>query len=165
MACTLTNTTFSTTNNHDIFSIILSDELDEIYLRGPQKVDDVQFNNIHFEIEWPPNLVYLETSFRPDFTKLPSTIKTLSIVTQCEILKKNLPTQLNQLMVTCPNGKSVTFNPRDDDYDLYKISINSYGKKNKFVGGYFDRDADNIKHHDVEYYWQVEGDPIHPIRE
>lgn len=140
---------FTADKNSDIFDIELPDTIKYIYLRGPDYID---FDN------WPPNLKLLETYFRPNFATLPDNLEILSIVTQNEVIKADLPSKLKQLVITCPNSKPVTFEPKKDNFDLYRISIKNFGKYNVFEGGYLRNDPDNIKYHLVHYNYEVEGD-------
>ena len=165
MSYRLTDYSFSTKNNKEIFNIILTDRIGKICLKGFHKIDNLRplgLTNDYFELEWPQNLKYLKTYFRPNFSILPSALETLHIVTQTEILKKDLPTSLTKLIIECPNSEPITFCPKDDDYDLYKISVSSFTKYNQFVGGYLDNDADNIKYYKLTYNYGVDGDDEYP---
>lgn len=150
MSYSLTNTTFTTKNNSDIFSVNLPDTINEIYLHGYQKID----NDFHPEITWPSNLTFLETNFRPTFCKLPSSLKILSLITQNEILKKDLPENIEKLIISCPNAVPSIFYPQTDNYDFYKISGSTFRKYNVFVGGNFgdDDENDNTKYHKIDNY-------------
>lgn len=165
MSYQLTTESFSTNNNLEIFQVILPDSLVELHLEGFIKVDDARFidNNVNsefFELQWPPNLKYLKTMFRPNFSRLPHSLRKLHVLTQTQILKKDLPVNLKTLIIECPNSEPSEFYPLEDDYDLYKISIDSFGESNQFVGGYFSNDSDNVKHHQVSYMYYVEGDDV-----
>lgn len=107
---------------------------------------------------WPKHLHYLETYFRPDFDNLPSTLKELKIVTQNEVRKESLPKDLDKLHITAPNSQTTTFHVKEDDYDLYRISIDGFNKYNIFSGAYDNDDEDNIKNYQVFYHYQVDGD-------
>jgi len=107
---------------------------------------------------WPDNLSFLEVYFRPDFDLLPKSIKILSIVTQNEVLKSDLPSNIEQLWITAPNAVTTKFDVREDNFDLYKISIKDFNKYNIFIGGYSNDDNDNIKHHRVLYQYETPGD-------
>ena len=114
------------------------------------------------DIQWPPNLVFLECWFRPFFGYIPETVETLSIVTQRQVLKSNLPKNVRRLRLTCPNAVTVEFDT-DDEYDLYKISIHNFGKYNVHVGGHDGQDDDDNMEHfreDDDIYWNffVAGD-------
>lgn len=165
MAYSLTNSSFSTKNNREIFNVILTDRIEKISLRGGHKIDNfrpVGLTGDYFQLQWPRNLKHLKTYFRPDFSILPSELETLHIATQTEIIKKDLPANLTKLIVECPNSKPVTFYPKEDDYDLYKISVGSFAKYNQFEGGYLDDDNDNIKYYKLTYNYEVEGDVEYP---
>ena len=70
---------------------------------------------------WPSNITFLETRFRQDFQMLPETLVTLSIVSQNEVIKKDLPINIKYLCLTAPNSITTKFNVREDNYYLYKI--------------------------------------------
>jgi hypothetical protein len=116
-------------------------------------------NNVLPKI-WPKNnIIFLEMYFRPDFDLLPKTIGTLSIVTQREVLKHELPSNIKFLWLTAPNAITTKFNIKKDNFDLYYISINNFQKYNVFIGGYFNDDIDNIKYYKLWYDYTVSGDP------
>ena len=140
---------FQTEKNDEINSENLPDTIEKIYLRG--------FNQVRVQ-RWPKSLFYLETYFRPDFGNLPQTLKELKIVTQNEVRKEFLPKDLEILHIEAPNSKTTTFHVKEDDYDLYRISIDGFSKYNVFTGAYDHDDLDNIKHYDVVYNYEVDGD-------
>lgn len=165
MSYQLTKTTFTTTNNADIFNVILPDTIREIYLHGFDKIDVIISNDLYNRvIVWPRKLEFLEIYFRPDFSELPPNLVTLSIVTQNEVRKSDLPKNIQKLIIIWPNSESQTFYPNKDKFDLYKVSIIGYGKYNKFIGGYYLNDVDNIKHHKVKYEYRIDGDSQYPSK-
>jgi hypothetical protein len=115
------------------------------------------------EIEWPPNLQFLECYFRPFFGYLPTTIETLSFVSQREVRKQDLPKNVKELHLTCPNACTRKFRI-DDEFDLYKIEIHDFGKYNAYVGGFDNYDEDNLEHfRDVVFFnYDVQGDDYIP---
>jgi hypothetical protein len=126
----------------------------------------LSINSLHLKYQeailpksWPKNLQFLSTYFRPDFKLLPETINKLSIVTQNEVYKNDLPPNIKDLQITAPNSKTNKFNLQNDHFDLYKISIHDFNKYNTFVGGFLHDDQDNIKHYsDLTYNYVVDGD-------
>ena len=165
MSYQLTDHRFSTKDNKEIFNVVLTDSIRDISLKGFHKIDNfrpVGLMGDYFQLEWPSNLKHLKTYFRPNFDILPSTLETLHIATQTEILKKDLPASLTKLIVECPNSQAVEFYPQEDDYDLYKISVYSFAKYNQFKGGYLNDDDDNIKYYKLTYNYGVEGDDEYP---
>src|SRR6185503_17662984 len=112
-----TETLFKTHENEQINHVDLPDTIERIYLRG--------FSQVSVK-HWPKNLSYLETYFRPDFANLPPTLKELKIVTQNEVRKEWLPKDLEILHIEAPNAQTRTFHVKEDDYDLYRISIDDF---------------------------------------
>ncbi len=142
-------TGFSTEYNENVYYVDYPDTIEKMCLNGFVKVKPTH---------WPKNLKYLKTNFRPDFDNLPDTLQELKIVTQEEVRKEYLPKNLEKLHIKAPNSMATTFNVKNDNFDLYRISIIEFGKYNMFSGAYDNNDADNIRNYKVFYHYQVDGD-------
>lgn len=103
-------------------------------------------------------MMSLTYDFRPNFRNLPNDLQELTIVTQNEIIKSELPSNLRKLTVSCPNSTERVFYPGSDNFDLYRINFEFFGKYNVFEGGYFHDDKYNIKNWLVQYHYSVRGD-------
>ena len=80
-------------------------------------------------------------------------------------IKKDLPKNIKYLWLTAPNSITTKFNIYEDNYDLYKISVHSFDKYNKYVGGYLCDNYDNIKYYQVFYHYEVDGDIYPNVKE
>lgn len=137
------------TQNYQILEKEIPDNITYLYLHGTDYVNPPK---------WPSKLIFLETHFRPDISSLPSSLKILSIISQNEIIKKDLPSALEILVVRCPESKPRFFYPKKDHFDLYRINIKKFQYHNYYSGSYFYREKLNIKYFWISYRWNVEGD-------
>lgn len=120
---------FETYDNDEIFLHDL-DGVERIYLHGQNKIEF---------INWPDTLVYLHTSFEPNFSLLPVVLKELSFVMSREIgcgkiYKGDLPRDLEILYITFSGG-TISFRTKEDDFDYYFFDE----RDNKFKGAYCEK--------------------------
>src|SRR5207253_4130772 len=96
-------------SNEKIYTRNLSD-CDKISLQGSDYIDLCNIN-------WPNKPFSLHCNFRPNLSHLKSvdTLVSLSFVTQYDVWRKDLPPNLTELVLTCPESNPTHFNLDSND--------------------------------------------------
>jgi len=152
----------SFSSNEEIYTRDVSD-CDQISLLGSDYIDLCNIN-------WPKKPFSLHCNFRPNLSQLKSveTLVSLSFLTQYDVWRKNLPVNLTELILTCPESNPTHFNLDNSDLDskimdLFYISSEDFCKYNRFTRGLLDCDYDNIVDWLIDdetfFEYEVAGDP------
>lgn len=157
------NMTFSTHNNESLY---------EANLKGITKISLNEGKTIDLSFikkARDPAITILHCEFRPDLSQLPETLEELSISTQYEVWRKDLPKSLRKLHIKTPCCEPKTFDldvglsQEEWECEYFYISTHNFGKYNSFKRSVFDSECDNIHRYGTLYtkwfHWQVDGDP------